>query len=171
MAQPTKTVSAPKVHPFIVGGIAGLIGAIIEVIIVQINHKAFSSQQWWMSLIGVLVPFVLTFWAGHYAGRHQRLNILQTTVTTGVSSTLTGTGTGVIGGIVFVILSQLSQQLTFLPYHPNNSSAFGAVLGGLGLIGGLLGWIFGGLILGTFGGILGDSRAHKQLKSGAVVQK
>lgn len=164
----------PKVHPLVIGAIYGLVAAILNIATIQLNHTAIKEN----ALLGfagtVLLPLIALFLAGHYAGRHQRLTKVQANATgLAARSVASGTGAGLAAGIVYVILTQLSQSVsviaTHLPYQVSQSGAWGSVLGTLGFIGGLFGWLFLGLVGGTFGGVLGDSRAHKQIKSGTAI--
>ncbi len=167
MAQPT-TVQAPKVHPLVIGGAYGLAAAIIQILVVQLNHTALKDN----SLLGfvgtVLLPLIGLFLAGHYAGRHQRLAILQTSVTSGARSVFSGTGAGLGTGVVYVLVSLLVNAFlgSHLPYHTGSSNAFGSVIDAAGATLGFIIWLVLGALLGTIGGFFGDSRAHKQLKSG-----
>lgn len=162
-------------HPIRIGAIYGLIAAVIQVLTVQVNHLAFNTNgqhegNGWVGFIGAfLLPLVALYLAGHYAGRHERLNI-STTITSGMRSTLHGTGSGIISGLVFIILVGLINKLN-LPYKPSDSGTWGDVLGTLGYVGGLIGWPFVGILLGTIGGALGDNLAHNELRKGQVPTK
>jgi hypothetical protein len=167
MAQPT-TVQAPKVHPLLIGGIYGLVAAIIQIIVVQINHTALKDN----GLVGfvgtVLLPLIGLYLSGHYAGRHQRLAILQTSVTSGARSVFAGTGAGTGTGVVYVLVSLLVNTFlgSHLPYHTSSTSAFGSIIDAAGATLSFIIWLVLGALLGTIGGFFGDSLAHKQLKSG-----
>lgn len=165
----------PKVHPMLIGAGYGLVAAILNIVTIQVNHTAIKEN----GLLGfagtVLLPLIALFLAGHYAGRHQRLTKIQANATgLAARSVASGTGAGLASGIVYVVLTQLSQSVGFiathLPYQVNTTGGvWGSTLGTLGFIGGLFGWLFLGLVGGTLGGVFGDSRAHKQIKSGATV--
>ena len=159
-------------HPLRIGALYGLIAAVVYVIGYEINHAVLSKPN---GLIGFaltfLVPVVSLYLAGHFAGRHERFQH-STAVTGGLRSTLHGTGAGTTAGLVFLILTQLAQLLP-LPASLNwlqslNWGAGGAAVGAVLFVVSLIGWFFGGLLLGTIGGAIGDGQAHKQLKSGAV---
>jgi hypothetical protein len=167
MATPTKTVSAPKVHPLIIGGIYGLVAAIISTVGVALNHNATNNNP--NGLIGfvvtILLPIIGLFLSGHYAGRHQRLNFPESSMTGGFRGVLSGLGAGFASGLVYIIADLLLQKVGPLNVSTNGFVNFLEATAGI-----VLYPIFG-LILGTFGGIFGDSTAHKQLKSGATVAK
>ena len=173
VAQP-KTIQAPKVHPSLIGGSFGIAVAILQVLAIQLNHTSLNQNKIVGFVGSVLLPVIALYLAGHYAGRHQRLNVLETKagITESFRSVAAGTGAGAVTGLVYVLLTELSPLVEkFLPYTPGSNGLFGDVLGVLGNIGGFIVWLFLGLVLGTIGGYFGDSRAHKQLKSGVVVAK
>ena len=170
MANPTVNApAAPKVHPLIIGSVYGLVVAVVQLITIQVNHEALNGNGFVGFAGTVLIPLIGLYLSGHYAGRHQRLNKLKTTVTSGVSSIFAGTGAGVASGVIYVLVTELASSFlnSHLPYHPNSSDTFGSTLHAIGNIGGFIGWLVIGLILGTVGGVFGDSRAHKQLKTAA----
>ena len=177
MATPLpSTIQAPKVHPLLIGGTYGLVAAIINYGTILLNKKAIGGNG--NGLVGfagtVLLPLIALYLAGHYAGRHQRLNHSQTSVASAVQSVLSGTGAGVTTGIVYVVLTALSANLNNLFDLNTGGTQFGAI-GAIGsffaVVGGFIVWLFLGLFAGTIGGLFGDSRAHTQLKKGAVVAK
>lgn len=169
------TIQAPKVHPALIGATYGLVAALINYGTILLNKKVIGGDG--NGLLGfagtVLLPLVALYLSGHYAGRHQRLNHLQTSVTSGIQSVFSGTGAGVTTGIVYVVLTALSARLNPV-FGIDTSSQFGAI-GAIGsffaVVGGFIVWLFLGLFAGTIGGVFGDSRAHTQLKKGAVVAK
>jgi hypothetical protein len=169
------TIQAPKVHPALIGATYGLVAAIINYGTILINKKVIGGNG--NGLIGfagtVLLPLVALYLAGHYAGRHERLNHLQTSVTEGIRSVIAGTGAGTVTGIVYVVLTALSAKLNPV-FGLDTGSQFG-VIGAIGgffaVVGGFIVWLFLGIFGGTIGGVFGDSRAHKQLRQGAVVAK
>src|SRR5262249_11274558 len=114
MATPAPTtIQAPKTHPALIGATYGLVAAIINYGTILLNKKVVGGDG--NGLLGfagtVLLPVVALYLSGHYAGRHQRLNHLQTSVTSGIQSVLSGTGAGITTGIVYVILTALSPRL------------------------------------------------------------
>ena len=89
MATPLpSTIQAPKVHPLLIGGTYGLVAAIINYGTILLNKKTIGGN----GLVGfagtVLLPLIALYLAGHYAGRHQRLNHSQTSVASAVQSVL-----------------------------------------------------------------------------------
>lgn len=156
-------------HPLRIGALYGLIAAVFEVVTVQINHTVVHGNGFVGFIGAFLAPLIVLYLAGHFAGRHERMQ-LQTTVVSGLRSTLHGTGSGIVSGLVFIILVGLASKFLgqYLPYNPNQSGdTWGSVLGGIGYIGGFIGWPFVGIILGTIGGALGDNMAHNELKKAA----
>ena len=110
------------------------------------------------------IPLVLLYLSGHFAGRHKRLNE-KTTATSGPNAILHGTSAGITSGLIFIILVGLSGKYlgSFLGIV-HTHDIFGSVLGSLGFVLAFIGWFFAGVILGSIGGLFGDSLAHKQLK-------
>lgn len=152
-------------HPLRIGAAFGILSAVIQIAVVQLNHTMFKTN-FWVGFIGAfLAPAIILYIAGHWAGRHERIKT-GNTVAGPFVSVLHGTSAGLITGLLFVIFVALGNKyLAFLPFQPSNGGAWGVVLGPLGFIGGLVGWFVVGLFLGTVGGIFGDSRAHKELQS------
>jgi hypothetical protein len=165
MATPTKTVTAPKVHPLIIGGVYGLVAAIISVVGVYLNHKYGNTNPFIGIVVTILLPIIGLYLSGHYAGRHQRLNFPESSMAGGFKSVLSGLGSGFASGLVYIIADLLLQKVGPLNVATNGFVNFLEATAGI-----VLYPIFG-LILGTFGGIFGDNRAHAQLKAGAVVTK
>jgi hypothetical protein len=159
--------TAPKVHPLLIGSAYGAIAAVIQVVVIQVNHGALKSN----GLIGfvgtVIVPLIGLYLSGHYAGRHQRLNILKTNELSGIRSVFAGTGAGLGSGVIYVLVTELASAFlnSHLPYNPSSSAALGSVGQALGNVFGFIVWLILGLLLGSIGGVFGDSRAHKQLKT------
>ncbi len=173
MAQPIaqpKTIQAPKTHPTLIGATFGLVVAALQVATIQLTHTVLDGNKIVGFAGSVLVPLVGLYLAGHYAGRHQRLNFHNTTLTSGLRSVLAGTGAGAITGLSYVLLTEVSVFVQkYLPYQPSSNGVFGDVLGALGNVVGFIVWLFLGLLLGTIGGYIGDLRAHQDIKKGAVV--
>ena len=170
MANPTVNApTPPKVHPLAIGGIYGLVVAVVQLITIQLNHEALKGNGFVGFAGTVLIPLIGLYLSGHYAGRHHRLNNLKTTVTSGVTSIFAGTGAGLGSGVVYVLVTELASAFlnSHLPYNPSANAAGGSVGQAFGNVAGFVIWLFIGLILGTIGGIFGDSRAHKQLKTAA----
>lgn len=159
------TVTAPKTHPLIIGGVYGLVAAIISVVGVYLNHKFVNTNGLLGFAVTILLPIIGLFLSGHYAGRHQRLNFPESSMSGGFKGALSGLGAGFASGLVYIIADLLLQKVGPLSVPTNGFVNFLEATAGI-----ILYPIFG-LILGTFGGIAGDSSAHKQLKSGAVVAK
>jgi hypothetical protein len=154
-----------SMHPLRIGIVYGLIAAAVQVLTVQINNQLLNKNGW-VGFVGtLLLPIVALYLAGHYAGRHERLNI-PTNIASGMRSTLHGLGAGIVAGLVFIILVGVANYLP-LPYKPSNGDIWG-VLGAIGYVLGLVGWPLVGIILGTIGGALGDNLAHRQLQSGKI---
>ncbi len=153
-------------HPLRIGSLYGLIAAVVQVATIYVNHKVLSSANGFVGFFGAfLIPLVLLYLSGHFAGRHKRLTE-KTTATSGPNAILHGTSAGVTSGLIFIILVGLSGKYlgSFLGIA-NAHDVFGSVLGALGFVFALIGWFFAGLILGSLGGLFGDSLAHKQLKA------
>ncbi len=161
-------------HPLRIGALYGLIAAVLASATYELNHHVTNKNIWIGLIGGFLLPIVAVYLSGHYAGRHERYK-LSTAVTGGLRSTLHGTGAGIVAGLVFLILTELSPLLN--KFLPTDFSNVGALVGG-GALGAtanvitfvlaFIGWLFGGLLLGTVGGAFGDNQAHKELKSGKV---
>ena len=157
-----------RIHPVSTGALYGLIAAVLNVALAYVNQH-YAGKNGFLGLIySVIVPLVAIYLAGHLTGRQERIN-LQTTVTSGTQSTLFGTGAGVTTGVIYVIVSSI---LTYILNRIGGSSTLpSSALGVLASIGGLIVWLVVGLLGGTVGGFFGDSRAHKQLKSGQLTAK
>jgi hypothetical protein len=177
MAQPTATTTkVTRVHPLLIGAVYGLVAAVLQYVVVIINHTALSSPNGILGFAGgILVPLIAVYLSGHYAGHHQRMTGLKTDQPTlGLRSTFSGSGAGLTSGVLFVILTQifsayvspaLAKVSAFskLSSPSNQFGALSTVIGGATLILGIIGWLFMGLILGSLGGAIGDGLAHRQL--------
>lgn len=161
MASPTvnPSVTAPKTHPLVVGGGYGLAAAAVQVLVILLNRNTLHNNGILGFVGSFLLPLIGLGLAGHYAGRHQRLNNLKTTVTSGVSATFAGTGAGFATGLVYVVLTEVATIFTNTGFGNGVISAFTNTVG-------VILWPILGAFLGTIGGALGDAAAHKQLKSG-----
>ncbi len=152
-------------HPLRIGAIYGFIAAVVQVATIYVNHKLLSTTNGIVGFVGAfLIPLVLLYLSGHFAGRHKRLNE-KTTATSGPNAILHGTSAGITSGLIFIILVGLSGKYlgSFLGIV-HTHDIFGSVLGSLGFVLAFIGWFFAGVILGSIGGLFGDSLAHKQLK-------
>ena len=162
-------------HPLRIGSLYGLIAAVVAIAGYIVNHTVFDKNLFVGFIGGFVLPLVAIYLAGHFAGRHERYQ-LSTAVTGGLRATLHGTSSGVIAGLVFLILTQFAPVLNnILP--PSAQLNTGTILGGgvaqgavetVVFILSLIGWTVGGALIGTVGGALGDNQAHRDLKSGKV---
>ncbi len=155
-----------RIHPLRTGALYGLISGVIYAVLAYVNHYVLKTPNGYLSVINNFVlPVVVVYLAGHFTGRNERIR-LGTTMTSGTQSTFMGTGAGVATGVVFVIVQSL--LLYAIARFTNTSGAVANTIGFLKDTALLAVWLVMGLAFGTIGGFFGDSRAHKQLKSGTL---
>ncbi len=155
-----------RIHPLGTGSLYGLIAGVIWTVLAFVNQPKYLNGNGYISFINnVILPLVIVYLAGHFTGRNERIR-LGTTITSGAQSTLFGTAAGLSAGVVFVIVKSL------LGYGvekiQGSTSLLGSTLGALSAVALIVIWFVMGLAFGTIGGFFGDSRAHKQLKSGTL---
>ena len=161
-----------KLHPLRTGALYGLIAGILNVVLAYINLKVLPSQNGLLSTVyNIVLPVVAIYLASHLTGRQERMN-LGTTITSGTQATLFGTSAGIGTGVVYVLsgalLTWAAQKFSLFQPTDTPTNGFGGVIGTFQTIGGVIVWLVFGALAGTVGGFFGDSRAHKQLKNGAV---
>jgi hypothetical protein len=167
---PAKTIHAPRVHPLLIGGSFGLITGILNYGTDLLNHKVLNSANGWLGFLGtVLLPLIAVYLSGHYAGRYQRLNLAANPMVSAVRSVFSGTASGLTTGVLYVVMSLLTQRLDSIFGLSGSTNAYGASLSVLADIGGVIIWLVLGLLGGTIGGYFGDHLANQQIKKGAAV--
>jgi uncharacterized membrane protein YfcA len=147
-------------HPFRIGATYGIGGIIANFALIQLNGKALDKNGLVGFAASFLVPLVIVYLSGHWAGRHERLR-LNTSLTSGLLSTWHGTVAGFLSGLIYMILlgvtyNKVPQDIFYIPTSDWATTSL--------YVAGLIGWPIGGAVIGTIGGMLGDSLARKQIQ-------